>query len=290
MKFHPIICPQITFVNKHGAPDAYHEMNPAIYIKNNGEFIILVRLINYRKFVNRSFTLSESKSISKYYILKGVINDESNEFIFNYDSIVEVNNPFPKYNTYWLGLEDVRFINEDTIIATIPENNTSGLPRMVLGKLHDNIIEITQCLEPSVCEKNWMPFYHDNSDYVIYSVSPLKIKLLDSEDLLTVDELPDLNNYHGSTNGIPYESGALFLIHESSGKTQHRWLYISFITMEIKYSDPFIFLQHSYIEFPCSLVYGLKNEIMCSLGVNDNQSFIVSDLKVKPLVHLVNMK
>lgn len=272
MQYIPIILPGQKFINKHGEADAYIEMNPTLFITEEGEYTLLTRLVNYRKFHDRSFTLSEPKSISKYYIQRGRVNNGI--FEVQTEGLLDLDNPFPRYNTYWLGAEDIRFVSPTEIIATIPENNPNGMPRIVRGSLDGSKLTITDLLEPSNTEKNWMPF---GTNSVVYSVSPFVVKSIDSDDRKIVYLLKELDTYHGSTNGVPYENGYLFLIHDSTGKTLHRWLYYSEKDSQIGYSNAFTFFPHSYIEFPCSLAK-FGGEYYVSLGINDDKAFIVKGL------------
>ena len=84
-----------------------------------------------------------------------------------------------------------------------------------------------------------------------------------------------LECYHGSTNGIilnKYER--LFLIHVNKNITSHRWLLFNIETYEITISSEFVFFNHSYIEFPCSLCK-YNERIFISIGINDNKAFII---------------
>jgi hypothetical protein len=93
-----------------------------------------------------------------------------------------------------------------------------------------------------------------------------------------------LENYHGSTNGIKYtplnksDETILFLIHQNADKTYHRWLLFNCKTNEIILSREFHFFQYSYIEFPISLSI-FDERIFISLGINDDKAFIIETNK-----------
>ena len=93
-----------------------------------------------------------------------------------------------------------------------------------------------------------------------------------------------LENYHGSTNGVEYtplnktDGFNLFLIHKNGDKTYHRWLLYNYKTNEIILSKEFHFFKYSYIEFPVSLAI-FNERIFISLGVNDDKAFIVETTK-----------
>ena len=76
----PIMVPDIYFTDIHQHINRYSEMNPSMYI-DNGNVTILVRCVNYKKVNPPNFTLYEATSRSKYFVLRGKINED----IENYD-------------------------------------------------------------------------------------------------------------------------------------------------------------------------------------------------------------
>jgi hypothetical protein len=115
---------------------------------------------------------------------------------------------------------------------------------------------------------------------VIYSLNPFKMKQIETDDYteitFTEEIMKQLENYHGSTNGISYKSTEtiLFLIHKNADKTYHRWLLFNYKTNEITLSKEFHFFKHSYIEFPVSLAM-FNERVFISLGINDDKAFII---------------
>jgi hypothetical protein len=189
-----------------------------------------------------------------------------------------VNWSIPSYPTYWLGIEDIRFCNESTILFACPEKNPSGNPCMFRGILEESSVHSIVRCEPSVVEKNWMPFTYNTESSVIYTVSPFQIKsiLTDTKTVISLPDTLELNGYHGSTNGIPYKDNSrLFLIHINKERTFHKWLLFYPETNQIQCSKPFVFFQYSYIEFPCSLCE-YNGMLYVSLGVNDDKAYILT--------------
>jgi hypothetical protein len=274
---YPLIVPQICFKDKYGNTNSFVEMNPSLYISDTGEIIILVRCVNYRKFFNKQFTMYQDYSYSHYYILRGHIQYNEQLDIENY-SINRVGHEYfrPTYPSYWKGLEDVRFINKNQIIAIVPECNPGGNPSLFCATLEDSLLHSFVECKPSIIEKNWMPF--DNNK-VIYSLDPFIVKDIIEDNRteigLSDDEKAELKGFHGSTNGIKYDDKyTLFLIHINRDKVYHKWLLFCPITNEIKLSYEFLFFNHAYIEFTCSL--GIYNDrVFISLGVNDDKAYII---------------
>jgi hypothetical protein len=111
---YPILVPQQCFIDKNSNQNSYVEMNPSMFISENGKITILVRCVNYIKFYNKGFTMFENCSKSIYYIMNGNIIDNDN---LNLDSFVTNKLTYtysrPIFYTYWKGLEDIRFITSN---------------------------------------------------------------------------------------------------------------------------------------------------------------------------------
>ena len=130
-----------------------------------------------------------------------------------------------------------------------------------------------------------MPYTDEKgNEMVIYSLNPFKMKEIETDDYteitLTEEIMKQLENYHGSTNGVSYvhlnnsNETILFLIHKNADKTYHRWLLFNYKTNEITLSKEFYFFKYSYIEFPVSLAI-FNERVFISLGINDDKAFIV---------------
>jgi len=267
-KIHPILLEPKLFKDRFGQPNAYLDMNPSLFIDPSGNATVLIRRVNYRKFPDKSFTLYEPQAKSEYLMLKGHI---TNPFCAFFVQPLGVDLP-TTYPTYWRGLEDIRFINETTVLATIPECHPKGQPALFQGRLIGNRVSDLQLLAPHERpEKNWMPF---GDNQFIYSVDPLQVRGGAPVSLSGL-EGDHLKDYHGSTNGIPWLGGWLFLIHVNRERTVHRWLWMSGgDSIAVAYSQEFVFFAHSYIEFPCSLCE-YEGTLFVSLGLNDDKAFVL---------------
>lgn len=276
----PIIVPQKFYVDKNGSPNAYYENNISLYINDDGFITILIRQVSYRKFCNALFINSLHKSVSLYSMLSGVDFDhlEYKDNIYDW-------NGFPEYPTFWVGMDDIRFITHDDIIVTTCERNPlsavnhPGNTCLFLAKLHGNTITLKERLEPHSKEKNWMPYHHNGDIKVIYSVSPFTIKSLIPDDRTIIKLSPELetklSGYHGSTNGIPFNGNLLFLIHKYTITTisEHRWLSFNPDSLEVRVSAPFVFFKYSFLEFNCTLSL-FNNKIYAALAVNECNNYI----------------
>ena len=281
-RIYPLIVPQFCFQDKYNNTNSLVEMNPSLHISETGEIIILVRCVNYRKFFDKQFTMYEHHSYSHYYILRGHIQDCEQLDIENF-SIEKLKHEYfrPTYPSYWKGLEDVRFVDANNIIAIVPECNPGGNPSLFCATLEGSLLHSFVDCKPSIVEKNWMPF---GTNKVIYSLDPFIVKDVLEDNQTEIGLLDEnktlLKGFHGSTNGVKYDDNyTLFLIHINRDKVYHKWLLFDTSTHEIKLSSEFIFFSHTYIEFTCSLCR-YDNRFFISVGVNDDKAYIIeTDIK-----------
>lgn len=277
LAIYPIIIPQKQFNDRFGNPNAFIDMNPSIFIDGEGKMTIFIRRIDYQKFQDKKFVLYNNYSNSEYAILEGKIEETSRLQLDNFD-FHELTYDYGRsiYRTYWKGPEDIRFIDKNSVLVTVPECNPSGQPCIFLANIENKILKNFTLCEPSDVEKNWMPFYDIfGNRKVIYSVYPLLIKSVEKAEFQTINHnLAELNDYHGSTNGIEIGENRLFLIHINQERTYHRWFKINLITNRVTISETFVFFKYSYIEFPISIAK-YNDRIFISMGVNDKMSYIV---------------
>ena len=270
----PLLTPQILFTDRQGQTNAFLETNPALWIEPDGSAIVCVRLVNYRKFKDRSFKMGGALSESKYHIFRGIMKDGMFEVLES--AGLEFENKLPMYPSCWTGYEDLRFLNSKQILCTAPQLSPHGSPVIALGSLDGSTATIERVLMPSQKEKNWMPFLAGAQEFVLYSVSPLGLKTLDGADVRILAPATELAGYHGSSNGVVIDgSGYLFLIHEYTDRSRHAWLLFDPVRRRYGYSAPFVFLSYSYIEFTCSISL-FEKRIYVALGVNDDKAYLCS--------------
>lgn len=271
---YPIIVPTSIYTDKYGNQNSFVEMNPAIFIKEDGEYTILVRTVNYLKYKNKSFTIYGDSSKSLYSVIRGKIKEDRLDLDNCEIKEVEVKYNIPSGWSLWYGVEDIRFINNSEILACIPECNNSS-PCIFKGVLNGSVLTSFEKCNPNNCEKNWMPY---SNQKVIYSICPFIIKSIVDDDreeiYLSSEKRDELKGWHGSSNGIDLFGEKLFLIHNNEDRVYNRWLLFNPKTKTVNYSKKFVFLKDSYFEFTCSLAK-YNNKIYVGLGINDNKAFIV---------------
>jgi hypothetical protein len=273
LRWHPLTAPQILFRDKQGETNAFVETNPTFHIDNEtGRFLLLVRQVNYRKFHNRAFKMGGPVSNSVYHLFRGTLLP-TGDLNYTESTPVSFTNSLPQYESCWHGYEDIRMIDDRRFLCTAPQCSPTGAPVIVEGILDNNIATIHRLCEPSKIEKNWMPFTAGEKTFVLYSVSPLAIKVLSEPTIQELAPALELEGYHGSSNGISTPEGYLFLIHKYTTRTEHRWLLFDPQAKKYGVSAPFTFLPYSYIEFTCSLSE-YKGRLYVGLGVNDDKAYL----------------
>ena len=276
---YPLIFPKAQYKDRFGEPNAFVDMNPSMFIRADGQVTVLVRRVNNRKYADKQFSLGSYPSQSNYLVATGRVADLAQWSL----APLRVEYGMMTYPTYWNGPEDIRFITENQVVATIPECNPSGKPAIFRAQLEGAVMKSVKPCYPKETEKNWMP-YTDSSGRLkaIYSLRPFRIKEVEAGDLETVEcDLPELEGYHGSTNGVPYRGDQrLFLVHINRERTYHRWLLFHPEQKTAQISDEFVFFQHAYIEFPVSLC-AYEGNLYVSMGVNDEAAYIL-EMDVAP--------
>ena len=163
------------------------------------------------------------------------------------------------------GFEDVKMIRVGGTlygIATCLQMNKQQNCQIVLLTIRDNKIEKAVPLvgyRDQDCHKNWMPFEFGGALHLIEQVDPLVVIKPDIEAGRAVPLFEDRIVFYnglrlrGTSNGINFENGHLFLIHETITRGieyAHRFLYLESGTLgwKRKLSRPF-FLERRHVEF-----------------------------------------
>lgn len=133
-------------------------------------------------------------------------------------------------------------------------------------------------------QKNWMPIPGDSMRW-LYSCDPAFIVQANSNTAaLRVESGQALGlaceHWRGGGQLVEWENGWLGIIHETKDTPQgrqylHRWIKTNSLGEIEGYSRPFYFFQLG-IEFACGLTWDVSGtELVLSLGVNDNQAWLL---------------
>lgn len=274
----------------------YRCMNPSI-IKHKGQYVINVRLVNYK----------QEKGVYTYLDDSGVINtknkllkmDKSFNIVgenFLIDSIGKDSSKSV------IGLEDIRLTeHEGQIYFTTSTRITKDAPQIALCHINQemkpgstyHITNKTLLIGPqgeeSPCEKNWLPFSYKGDIHIIYSHHPYTLMKYDTSGkkaiVLKKDEPKfDLSRFRGSASPIYFKlndnsKGYLSIVHEVHDRDwrfySHRFVAYD-INMNITHvSLPFIFFKGG-IEYVCGFCTSYDGkELLITMGVEDAEAYLV---------------
>jgi tetratricopeptide (TPR) repeat protein len=198
-----------------------------------------------------------------------------------------------------LGCEDVRLLcvgNSWTALATVRDRNhyercdIALLEIPSLEKPDATTLSVIPGPDPARHEKNWMPFVVNGELHILYLSSPTVVGHLDADAHLVIDSStngpPAATHFRGGTQGIPFNDGVLFLIHEvtfvaAQRVYSHRFIHLtSSITTNggsrwdiTSMSAPFHFLEVG-IEFAAGLAVD-GDDLVGSFGVRDAEAWLV---------------
>ncbi|MBU6446886.1 MAG: hypothetical protein KGQ49_05755, partial [Verrucomicrobia bacterium] len=278
-------------IQEHGE-ERYHPMNPSIIKTNNGYEVIL-RSVNY--------TIQEGKY---YHTIDPDGKIRTRNFLLSYDpsfkllqkrEIVDALHR-PRIDSAIEGLEDARlFQYRDRLwfSCTTCDTSIDKVPQISLCKLSPKGSEILfldrlwPLLGPEIgrCEKNWLPFIHQEKLLTVYGYAPFRIFELDPESesistFLEYDPPYDCSRFRGSAPPIAFDGGYLMLVHEvlwldnECRVYTHRFLWLDQTLHIGKISRPFVF-NHQGIECCFGIVLNPEEtELILSIGMEDKQAYL----------------
>lgn len=287
-------------VIREGSTIHYNPMNPSIQKSETG-YDLICRTVNYIQIGALHF-----KSLD---VLDPSNTVKTRNFLVKYDKefnrlsqqeIVEAL-PRVKYHfTNIVGLEDPRLFKMNGSFwfsCTTTDTNPCKKHQISLCKLSDDhtgsIIQVDKLIplfgpNPTVCEKNWLPFLVDDELYMVYSYAPftiykptidIKRGVVNQAAYLTYNtEGYDLSRFSGSAAPIPFDDGYLMLIHETIIDNQRTYLH-RFLTFNKEFkiqkvSNPFIFL-HKGIEYAASMTIDHTGKnLIIPIGLEDREAHL----------------
>lgn len=198
-----------------------------------------------------------------------------------------------------LGCEDVRLLavgNSWKALATVRDRNhyercdIALLSLPSLNAAEETTLSVIPGPDPARHEKNWMPFVVDGELHVMYLCSPTVVGHLDANSQLVVDSSttgpPSATHFRGGSQGVPFNDGYLFLIHEvtffgTQRVYSHRFIHMTSGIMKsgdrrwdiTSLSCPFYFREMG-IEFAAGLAVD-GDDIVASFGVRDAEAWLV---------------
>jgi tetratricopeptide (TPR) repeat protein len=198
-----------------------------------------------------------------------------------------------------IGCEDVRLVHTNDgwrALATVRDRNHYERCDVAIITLDDierpslATIAVVPGPDPARHEKNWMPFVENGDLKILYLCAPTIVGHLDAKSNLVIESQvtgpPSALDFRGGSQGIDFENGFLFLVHEVSiqGPNRvygHRFIHLTKSTQSrgesqwiiTAMSRPFHLL-HVGIEFVAGLARN-GNTLIASFGVRDEEAWLV---------------
>jgi tetratricopeptide (TPR) repeat protein/GR25 family glycosyltransferase involved in LPS biosynthesis len=149
----------------------------------------------------------------------------------------------PMYDSRVQGYEDCRLVRlGETWLATATtrDRNPQELCEVALLTLDDAVVTDVHVLEgptPGRHEKNWMPFVADGALHVLYSCEPTVVFRCDPKsgtlERVARHQGPrEAAAFRGGSQGIPTESGFLFVVHEAAHANGRREYLHRFVLLD----------------------------------------------------------
>jgi len=207
----------------------------------------------------------------------------------------------PVHRGLVMGCEDCRLVrvgDQWYATATVRDRNPGLVCQMAL--LHLTGSDVTRMVlidspDPSVHEKNWMPFLVDGALHFLYSSSPTVVLACDPStgSVETVSERSgpaEARGFRGGSQGLPVLGGWIFVIHEAAlGPGGQRAYLHRVIRLDARFelvgmSEPFAFVEPG-IEF-CAGLAERDGVAVLAFGLADRGAYLAR-VPVEEIVALV---
>lgn len=284
-------------------------MNPSIYIEGT-TILVNLRHVNYTLYHSEYKKFQHEYGPLQYLHPENDRNLRTRNYICLLDTdltikqVISVDTSKLDVDPLWefVGLEDARLFRWDNkmyLSGVRRDTTTNGQGRMELSEItiRTNVVnEIKRARIPapgtndSYCEKNWMPILDQPYHYIKWT-NPTEVVRYDKDTgttttvhLDTRKVIPNLPDFRGGSQVIPYGDYYLALIHEvnlfksetgeKDAAYKHRFVVWDHNWNIIKYTDAFSFMKAD-IEFCCGAAF-YKDDLLVSFGYQDNCAFILT--------------
>lgn len=297
-------------------PDAIGAMNPSVFIDDDGDILVNIRVVNYtlyhaenkQKYPSRWGPLAylhperDQRLVTENYLVR--LND--NLEITDSAKVSMLNLHEPQWE--FVGLEDARLVRWEKalyLIGVRRDMDTMGTGRMEYSELAINkdswsAQEVwrkripTPNNAPSYCEKNWYPINDKPYHFVKWTMPTEIVKVFPADDSITEqvvvrETIPAPADQRGSSQMIRWGSMYICITHEvnlyknylqqKDAVYRHRLILWDEQFNLIGLSPAFSFLD-AQVEF-CVGAAKLGEDLLLSFGFQDNAAFV---LRVPKLV------
>ena len=290
--------PSFTRISIEHAP-GWSLFNPSVTNDPLGGLVINIRSSNYVIADDGSYTFqgTEDEEIIRTVNLLARLDKNLTSSVLG-QIPAQPNGPATRLSRV-LGCEDLRLLsvgNSWNALATVRDRNhyeRCDIALLEIPSLEEpdaTTLSVIPGPDPARHEKNWMPFVVDGELHILYLSSPTVVAHLDADAQLVIDSStngpPAATHFRGGSQGIAFNDGVLFLIHEvtfvaTQRVYSHRFIHLTSSTTKnggprwdiTSMSAPFHFLELG-IEFAAGLAID-GDDLIASFGVRDAEAWLV---------------
>ena len=284
-----------------------HICNPSIITVDNG-YILNIREVNYTFDIPNNRYIYDGVVITTNHLVKLNSFNNINEIKDNDNTITLKDNIIHTYQSEVMGFEDMRLVYFNGFIygLTSRMTQTSCLNEMVLCRINSNN-EIDTVLRlkgyaDDQCQKNWLPFVHNNKLLLLYSSDPVVILEPDMSTgicsyIKNTDQVVNQFNgtlFRGGSQLLKYKDGFLYIIHEVIFKSNRRYYFNRFVYLDnhfnIKELSPLFYFMDKTIEFVSGMAYDLNNQnVLITFGYEDKNKACIGRISIIDIESILNL-
>jgi tetratricopeptide (TPR) repeat protein len=277
----------------------WRAFNPCIRLDGD-RYVISMRTANYETNNANHYTYRGRDGLI---ITRNVVADLDADFKILHDrrepmEIVIPDEAIVNKTTNIIGVEDCRWLNPTSVIATsrqLSSNDTNRMIRVDFDYTTRKVTKLSQLSAPVLtddkdCQKNWLPFVYKGQEVFIYKINPYLVYSMKGEKLVEWKNTSNItfDGLRGSASPVRWASANYpqehFILvthfsHYGQGGEGRRY-YHRFITLDeglipVRIST-IVTLTDDAVQYVAGMCMSLtpKNYVL-SYGVNDSQAWAV---------------
>lgn len=277
------------------AEAGWSTFNPSITADPAGGFAMTVRSANYRIGPGGRYDFAEGNSDRIVRTVNHFLTLDADLEIIHTEILPPIPHGAEVHPSRVSGYEDLRIIASGDrwrSTGTVRDRNARERCEIGIGDLglrsefdrSDMSITIARGADPDRHEKNWMPFVSDGQLHILYLCDPVTVMTIDDDDhvqaISTSVAPPGVSGFRVGSQGIPFDDGFLFVIHEVTvGEAGRRYAhrFIALTPTEANWTisattAPFHFIEPG-IEFCAGLAQD-RSDLLLSFGVHDRSAWL----------------
>jgi hypothetical protein len=275
---------QIGFV----PPDAYRPTNPSVTLHGE-QILVIVRGVNYDMLEGGAYRTQNGEPFrTRNFLLR--LSDEL-KIESSVEILVPENMPEPAYRdeTAFGDLRLFAWRGDLWCSACYRELTPEGWCEQVLARVGEDTVGNCQLTDwrvlrpdtPKRHEKNWMPQVVGGALRFIYLCDPTRV--IDDQAQTVFQACPAIaaSHFRGGSQAIPFDGGALALVHEVIFRGGRRFYLHRFVWFDaagaLKRVSRQFFFHKKGIEFAAGLAWHPNGkQLLISYGVDDGEAWIAT--------------